>query len=59
VNGIVRFTMVPLFGFLVDAMGKDYRLPLWGGYVGVAVCVVCLLAMRPPEKVRHLIDVDV
>lgn len=59
VNGIVRFTMVPLFGLLVDAMGKDYRLPLWGGYVGVAVCVGCLLAMRPPEKVRHLIDAEV
>jgi len=56
VNGIVRFTMVPLFGLLVDMMGKNYRLPLWGGYVGVAVCVVCLLMMRPPEKVRHLLE---
>lgn len=56
VNGIVRFTMVPLFGILVDMMGKNYRLPLWGGYVGVAVCVICLAMMRPPEKVRHLLD---
>ena len=56
VNGIVRWTMVPLFGWLVDAMGRDYRLPLWGGYVGVFVCVACLLAMRPPERVWHLID---
>lgn len=58
VNGVVRFTMVPLFGILVDLMGKNYRLPLWGGYVGIAVCVVCLAMMRPPEKVRHLIDAD-
>lgn len=58
VNGIVRWTMVPLFGWLVDATGRDYRLPLWGGYIGVAVCVLCLLAMRPPEKVRHLIDAE-
>lgn len=57
-NGVVRFTMVPLWGVLVDLAGKDYRLPLWGGYVGVAVCVICLAMMRPPEKVRHLIDAD-
>jgi MFS family permease len=58
VNGIVRFTMIPLFGWLVDLMGKNYRLPLWGGYVGVVACVICLAMMRPPEKVRHLIDAD-
>jgi len=56
VNGMVRFTMVPLFGLLVDVFGKNYRLPLWGGYVGVAVCVAALVAMRPPEKVRVLIE---
>lgn len=43
----------------MDLAGKNYRLPLWGGYVGVAVCVGCLLMMRPPEKVRHLIDAEV
>jgi len=58
VNGIVRFTMVPLFGLLVDLTGKDYRLPLWGGYMAVIICVVCLAMMRPPENVRHLIDAD-
>lgn len=56
VNGIVRFTMVPLFGIFVDLAGRDYRLPLWGGYVGVAVCLLCLCMMRPPEMVRHLLD---
>ncbi len=53
-NGVVRFTMVPLWGLFVDLMGKNYRLPLWGGYVAIAVCVLCLAAMRPPEKVIHL-----
>ncbi len=56
VNGIARFALVPFFGLLVDLAGKNYRLPLWGGYVGIAVCIACLLAMRPPDKVRHLID---
>jgi MFS family permease len=58
VNGVVRIIMVLLAGVLIDLMGKNYRLPLWGGYVGVAVCVVCLAMMRPPEKVRHLIDAE-
>lgn len=56
VNGIIRTVMVLISGVLIDLMGKNYRLPLWGGYVGVVVCVICLLMMRPPEKVRHLLD---
>lgn len=55
VNGLVRFTMLPLAGLLVDAMGKNYKLPLYGGYVGAVVCIIALLMMRPPEKVRHLL----
>jgi len=56
VNGLVRFTMIPLAGILVDLAGKNYRLPLWGGYLGIVVCIAALTAMRPPEKVRHLIN---
>lgn len=56
VNGLVRFTTLPLAGLLVDLAGKNYRLPMWGGYLGVAVCVMALLAMRPSEKIRHLIE---
>lgn len=55
-NGLVRFTMYPLMGLLVDAAGKNYRLPLLGGYVGVAVCVTCFLLMRPAEAVRSEIE---
>lgn len=58
VNGVIRFTMLPLFGLLVDVFNKNYRLPLLGGYIGVIVCVFALLAMRPPEKIRHLIDAE-
>ncbi len=50
VNGLVRFTMLPLFGLLVDLSGKNYKLPLYGGYVGAVVCIIALLMMRPPEK---------
>jgi hypothetical protein len=42
--------MVPLFGFLVDIFDKNYKLPLYGGYVGAIVCIIALLMMRPPEK---------
>ena len=55
VNGLVRFTMLPLAGLLVDALGKNYKLPLYGGYVGAVVCIIALLMMRPPEKVKHLL----
>jgi MFS family permease len=55
VNGLVRFTMIPLAGLVVDLSGKNYRLPLAGGYLGALVCIIALLAMRPPEKVRHLL----
>lgn len=58
INGMVRFTMIPLAGWLVDLAGKNYLLPLWGGYLGIAVCVGALLAMRPPEKVRHLVEAE-
>lgn len=56
INGLVRFTAVPLSGLLIDAFGRDYRLPLWGGYLGVIVCIIALLAMRPPEKVRGMLE---
>ena len=56
VNGMVRFTMVPLAGLLVDVFHKNYRLPLYGGYLGAVVCIIALLMMRPPEKVRHLLE---
>jgi MFS family permease len=56
VNGLVRFTMTPFAGLLVDVFGKNYKLPLWGGYLGVIVCFAAFMAMRPPEKVRHLLD---
>lgn len=49
-NGLVRFTMVPLMGLLVDVCHKNYKLPLYGGYVGAVVCIIALLMMRPPEK---------
>jgi len=55
VNGLVRFTLVPLAGVLVDIFGKNYKLPLYGGYLGAVVCIIALLMMRPPEKVKHLI----
>ena len=50
-NGLVRFTMIPLAGFLIGLTG-NYRIPLWGGYIGVIACIAAILAMRPPEKVR-------
>jgi len=62
VNGMVRFTMIPLAGLLVDsgilaAPGTvNFRLPLLGGYLGIAVCVVCLLMMRAPEKVCEQLE---
>ncbi len=56
VNGLVRFTMVPLFGLLVDLFHKNYKLPLYGGYIGAVVCIIALLMMRPPEEVRHLLE---
>lgn len=56
VNGLIRFTMLPLAGILVDHFGKNYRLPLYGGYLGAVVCIIALLMMRPPEKVRHLLE---
>lgn len=56
VNGLVRFTTVPLYGLLVDAFGRNYKLPLWGGYVGAIVCIIALLMMRPPEKVREAME---
>ena len=55
VNGLIRFTMLPLAGLLVDHFGKNYRLPLYGGYLGAVVCIIALLMMRPPEKVKHLL----
>jgi len=55
VNGLIRFTMLPLAGLLVDLAGKNYRLPLYGGYIGAIACIIALLMMRPPEKVRHLL----
>ena len=51
VNGMVRFTMIPLAGLLVDLAGKNYSLPLWGGYLGAAVCVAAFALMRPAETV--------
>jgi len=56
VNGIVRFFAVWMFGCLIDIFGKNYRLPLYGAYVGIIVCIICVMAMRPPEKVRRLLD---
>lgn len=50
VNGVVRFTTVPLLGLLVDLCGKNYKLPLYAGYIGAVVCVIALLAMRPPSN---------
>ncbi len=55
-NGVVRFTMIPLAGFLVDHFGRNYRIPLIGGYLGVAVCLIAFLMMRPVSHVRSLID---
>jgi maltose/moltooligosaccharide transporter len=55
VNGLVRFTLVPLAGLLVDIFGRNYKLPLYGGYLGAVVCIIALLMMRPPEKVSHLL----
>lgn len=56
VNGMVRFTALPLVGWIVDATHGSCRLPLWGGYLGAIACIVALLMMRPPEKVRHLLE---
>jgi len=56
VNGMARFTMVPLAGLLVDLSGHNYRLPLYGGYLGAVVCIIALLLMRPPEKVRGMLE---
>lgn len=55
-NGLVRFTTLPLAGLLVDLTGRNYKLPLWGGYLGALVCIAALLMMRPPEQVRHLLE---
>ncbi|MBP6964500.1 MAG: MFS transporter [Armatimonadetes bacterium] len=56
VNGMVRFTALPLVGWIVDATHGSCRLPLWGGYVGAAVCIIALVMMRPPEMVKHLLE---
>ncbi len=56
VNGMVRFTSLPLAGWIIDVTHGSCRLPLWGGYVGAIACIIALLMMRPPEKVRHLLD---
>jgi hypothetical protein len=40
---------------LVDIFGRNYKLPLYGGYLGAVVCIIALLMMRPPEKVSHLL----
>ena len=58
VNGMVRFTALPLVGWIVDATHGSCRLPLWGGYLGAIVCIIALLMMRPPEKVRHLLEAE-
>jgi hypothetical protein len=40
----------------ISASVKPTVLRLYGGYLGAVVCIIALLLMRPPEKVRHLLE---
>ena len=53
-NGAERFTALPLLGKMVDVCGGNYFLPFYASYVGVAVCVLAFLVMRPASKVPEL-----
>jgi MFS family permease len=56
VNGVVRFTTMPLTGLLISLSRNNCRIPLYGIYLSAVVCIIALLMMRPPEKVKHLVE---
>ncbi|MCX6376682.1 MAG: MFS transporter [Armatimonadetes bacterium] len=57
-SGVGRAIMMPLMGFLIFASHNNYRIPLYGVYVSAVVIVIALAMMRPPEKIRHLVEED-
>jgi len=56
VDGLVKFTTLPLTGFLIAVSHNNYRIPLYGICVSSVVCMIALAMMRPPEQVKHLIE---
>ena len=56
ISGAVRFTIMPLMGLLIALTHNNYRVPFYGIYVSAIVCMIALMMMRPPEKVKHLVE---